>query len=75
MSLAMVFVPFCNSKNFEDMKIVVKNLYSTEESTDIDFTELLTIGSFDDYSDEDYISDKKEFSTIEEAMLETDGFY
>ena len=75
MSLAMAFVPFCNSKNFEDMKIVVKNLYSTEESTDIDFTELLTIGSFDDYSDEDYISGKKEFSTIEEAMLEIDGFY
>ena len=25
MSLALIFVPFCNSKNFEDMKNLIKN--------------------------------------------------
>jgi hypothetical protein len=57
MSLAMAFVPFCNTKNFEDMKALVKNLYDDDLPDDekVDFGELLVIGSFDDSSDEEYI--------------------
>jgi hypothetical protein len=57
MSLAMAFVPFCNTKNFEDMKALVKNLYDDDLPDDekVDFGELLVIGSFDDSSDEEYV--------------------
>lgn len=48
MSLALTFVPFCNTENFEDMKVLVKDLYSVEESDDSGFSEYLTIGNFDD---------------------------
>lgn len=51
MSLALAFVPFCNVKNFEDMKSLIKHLYNTEDVPDeerTDFAELLSIGSFDD---------------------------
>lgn len=51
MSLALIFVPFTNSKNFEDMKLLVKNLYQSDgldESEKMEFGELLAIGSFDD---------------------------
>jgi len=54
MSLALTFVPFVNTKNFEDMRKLIKNLYA-DDSSDLDktnFGELLTIGSFDDYSDD-----------------------
>ena len=61
MSLALIFVPFCNTKNFEDMKALVKNLYDDDlpEAEKVDFGELLTIGSFDDSSDEEYIPQKE----------------
>lgn len=61
MSLALIFVPFCNTKNFEDMKVLVKNLYDDDlpEAEKVDFGELLTIGSFDDSSDEEYIPQKE----------------
>lgn len=56
MSLALVFVPFCNAKNFEDMKLLVKNLYADhelQESEKVNFGDLLAIGEFQDYSDEE----------------------
>ena len=61
MSLALIFVPFCNTKNFEDMKALVKNLYDDDlpEEEKVDFGELLTIGSFDDSSDEEYAATSK----------------
>lgn len=57
MGLALSFVPFCNSKNFDDMKALLKNLYSEEdtcEEAEASFIEYLTIGDFDDGSDEEY---------------------
>jgi hypothetical protein len=51
MALAMVFVPFCNSKNFEDMRVLVNNLYHSdtlEDAEKVDYGDMLTIGSFDD---------------------------
>lgn len=75
MSLAMIFVPFCNSKNFEDMKKLVQNLYN-DDLPDIEksnFGELLTIGSFDDYSDEDFQIQKHE-SLWNGFIIEDGGF-
>lgn len=54
MALALAFAPFCNSKNFDDMKELLKQLYSdveSEEYTEGSFVEFLTIGDFDDGGD------------------------
>jgi hypothetical protein len=78
MSLALIFVPFCNTKNFEDMKKLVQNLYDDDlpDSEKVDFGELLTIGSFDDSSDEEFIERKKAVqwngSVIEDGGYFTD---
>jgi len=75
MSLAMIFVPFCNSKNFEDMKKLVNNLYN-DDLPDIEksnFGDLLTIGSFDDYSDES-LQNQKQDSLWNGYIIEDGGF-
>jgi len=74
MALALAFVAFCDSKNFEDMKKLLKNLYSDENTSDeaeASFVEYLTIGDFDDYSDEEYEDDDDEdrFSDDKEYNL------
>ena len=59
MSLALTFVPFCNAKNFEDMKELIKNLYKVDIDSDDEnetkdkkrFSEHLLIGDFADYGD------------------------
>lgn len=59
MSLAMVFVPFCDVKNFDDMKKVVVGLYENDnlpEEERVDFSEMLIISSFDDGTDEEFFS-------------------
>lgn len=77
MSMAIAFAPFCNSKNFEDMKELVKRLYNefdeNIEGSDKDFIEYLTFGSFDDGTEEHHIesADYNNFSYI----VEPDGFY
>ena len=77
MSLALIFAPFCNAKNFDDMKDLIKNLYSEEvEGTETDkssFTEYLNIGSFDDGTniDEEYMPK----STWNGYNMEPDGFF
>lgn len=63
MSLALTFVPFTNSKNFEDMKVLIKNLYESDDLEDaekVEFGELLTIGSFDDGADEEYMPQQRQ---------------
>lgn len=76
MSLAIVFAPFCNSKNFDDMKGLVDRLYSDEQSDNVEdkgFIEYLTCGSFDDGTSEEiiYNSDYSNSSYI----MEPEGFY
>lgn len=75
MSLALTFVPFINTKNFEDMRKVVANLY--DECLDnerVNFTDMLTIGDFQSGTDDDY-DDIKTFSSVEDALNNVDGFY
>jgi len=77
MSLALVFVPFCDTKNFEDIRKVTEHLYRTEEinKDDVSFGDLLNIGEFDSAIDEDIeIYSKKEFETLEEALENYAGF-
>jgi len=83
MSLALTFVPFCNTKNFEDMKKLVNALYRDDRDLDdeegkINFGEMLTIGSFDSVMDEDMDSEiykeNKDYETIEEYMSDMEGF-
>ena len=76
MSLALIFVPFCNTKNFEDMKALVKNLYDDDlpDAEKVDFGELLVIGSFDDSSDEEYHATNKP-STWNGAVIEDGGYF
>lgn len=58
MSLSLAFVPFISSKNFEDMKDLIKKLYSDEDLTDTSFSEYLAIGNFDISVDEETIAGK-----------------
>lgn len=62
MSLALIFAPFCNSRNFEEMQKVIDGLYS--EVSDFDFASHLTIGDFSTVIDD---SNYMEFKR--------DGFY
>jgi hypothetical protein len=52
MSLALCFAPFVSSRNFDDMKDLVKKLYSEEDISDTEFTDYLSIGNFDIIQDE-----------------------
>ena len=53
MSMALAFVPFISSRNFEDMKELVKKLYSGEDLKDTSFSDYLVIGNFDISVDEE----------------------
>lgn len=81
MSLALAFVPFCNTKNFEDMKSLVKNLFGEEleEGEKADFADLMTIGSFNDGTDfEEEMSISKNTNTVRETfngyIIDNQGF-
>ena len=49
MCLSIIFAPFTNTKNFEDMNSLIKGMYSNES---VEFTDYLTIGNFDDFTDD-----------------------
>lgn len=53
MSMALAFVPFISSRNFEDMKDLVKKLYSDGDLKDTSFSDYLVIGNFDISVDEE----------------------
>lgn len=77
MSLAMIFAPFCSSKNFDDMKGLVDRLYSDfdseneSEEESRSFIEYLTVGSFDDGTN---IEDNN-YQMVNGYIMEPDGFY
>ena len=58
MSLALAFAPFCNTRNFEDIKTLAEKIASKTEllSDDTFFTDYLNIGMFDDNGDDEYFS-------------------
>lgn len=77
MSLALVFAPFCNSKNFEDMKAIVDVIFRDhEDSEDIEVSEVMCIGGFDDGVDEnEAINSAKNYRSLEEYYDDLDGFF
>jgi hypothetical protein len=49
MALAIAFAPFCSTKNFADMKLLISSLYKKEEENKkVDISEIFVIGGFDD---------------------------
>lgn len=80
MSLAIVFAPFCNTKNFEDMKALVKNLYTDNGSQPdkLDFGDLLQVSDFQSGLDEDHEemidSQRNTYTSLEELLYDQDGF-
>lgn len=75
MSLAIIFAPFCSTKNFEDMKKLVQNLYDVEveDGEKANFGELLTVGSFDDGTDEEYFSQSDTTTEMFGGFIIEDG--
>lgn len=59
MSLALAFAPFCNTRNFEDIKDLVAQISAKTEMLDPDnsFTDYMNIGMFDDNGDDEYFSE------------------
>jgi len=81
MSLALAFVPFCNSRDFEDMRIVVKNLYHADELSDEDqtnFADMIAGAAFDDGSDipieNSSVGTFNGIPVYDENTMYTDGF-
>ena len=87
MSLAIVFAPFCDVKNFEDMRKVVHQLYQNDSDSLSEphdegitgFSDMLAIGDFDSATDEDaeyYIQNtRKEYTTLDDALEDMDGIF
>lgn len=54
MALAISFAPFCNTKNFSEMKTIIKNFYDNSKQSDEDFSSNMIYGRFDDFSDSSF---------------------
>jgi hypothetical protein len=75
MSLALTFVPFVNTKNFEDMKVLIQNLYNDNDEIleKTNFGELMTIGSFDDGVHENELMNQSQTYT-QNGFIIDEGF-
>lgn len=72
MSLALAFAPFCNTRNFDDIKDLISQISTKTEilnGNDHSFTDYLNIGMFDDNGDDEYLS-----SDTIETFDEYDGY-
>ena len=54
MALAISFAPFCNTKNFSEMKTIIKNFYDNSKQSNEDFSSSMIYGRFDDFSDSSF---------------------
>ena len=83
MSLALIFAPFCDIKNFDDIEWVISYLYDPEKACkDVKFFEHFVIGNFDSFDDDSYElsnkmseyndSDFGDFSQLEDGF---DDYY
>lgn len=77
MSLALLFTIFNDSKNFDDMKQLTTLLFQEISEENVDISEILTIGSFDDGVEFNEEFNKKSYSdyvSYEEFIHDADGF-
>lgn len=51
MCLALCFVPFIDNKNFDNMKELIAKIHS-KDNTEVDISDYMIIGDFDDFSDD-----------------------
>lgn len=51
MSLAITFAPFCNTRNFSDMRKLINKLYKSQSEEDDNFTDYIVVGNFDSADD------------------------
>ncbi len=84
MSLALIFAPFCDIKNFDDIEWVISYLYDPEKACKdtSKFYEHFVIGNFDSFDDDSYelsnkiseydVSDFGDFSQLEDGF---DDYY
>ena len=84
MSLALIFAPFCDIKNFDDIEWVISYLYDPEKACKdtSKFYEHFVIGNFDSFDDDSYAlsnkmseyddSDFGDFSQLEDGF---DDYY
>ena len=84
MSLALIFAPFCDIKNFDDIEWVISYLYDPEKACKdtSKFYEHFVIGNFDSFDDDSYElsnkiseyddSDFGDFSQLEDGF---DNYY
>lgn len=84
MSLALIFAPFCDIKNFDDIEWVISYLYDPEKACKdtSKFYEHFVIGNFDSFDDDSYElsnkmskyddSDFEDFSQLEDGF---DDYY
>jgi hypothetical protein len=80
MSLALIFAPFCDIKNFDDIEWVISYLYDPEKACKdtSKFYEHFVIGNFDSFDDDSYeLSNKMseyEYSDFDDFSQLEDGF-
>lgn len=80
MSLALIFAPFCDIKNFDDIEWVISYLYDPEKACKdtSKFYEHFVIGNFDSFDDDSYeLSNKMseyEYSNVDDFSQLEDGF-
>ena len=68
MSLALIFAPFCSTKNFQDMRLLVDKLYNRlpEGEENVDVSEVFAIGGFDDFVDGSVQTEKTSYNSFDE---------
>lgn len=75
MSLALCFAPFLDTKNFEDIKLLISTIFDEEqENSEVNIDDMIIIGDFNDgVEDNDF---KIKDSTMWNGYhIEEDGFY
>ena len=75
MSLALCFAPFVDTKNFEDVKLLIKTIFDNEqqESEHVNIDDVIIIGDFNDSPDDDYSKPNQTWNGY--SVEVEDGFY
>ena len=73
MCLAVLFAPFCDTKNFDDITKVIESLYSESENSENLLSNHLVIGNFDTEDDESFEMSKK-FENDFDGFAEFDDY-
>ena len=74
MSLALCFAPFVDTKNFEDVKLLIKTIFDEQqESEHVNIDDVIIIGDFNDSPDDDYSKPNQTWNGY--SVEVEDGFY